>query len=295
MKDRSYLGGFTYIFLAALIWGCVQVLYFNKINYINPLEIISHRAIWALIFLFFFVVIQKKIKNFINIFYNKKYFLYLLITAFLVSSNWYFFIFSVSINRVQDSSMGYFISPIFSVLFGYIFFKESFSKVQILSLFLIILAILNLIFNIGYIPWIALSLATTWSLYGLLRKKIKVDSEVGLFFETAALSPFFLYYLYTLEQQNIAYFEFKFSIISFYLIGGGLVTLIPLFFFNKGIKMIPLSISGLIFYLVPTLQFLTSIIILKEPISFIKIISFILIWIAVIIFINESIKNNNKI
>ena len=162
MDNKSFLNGLFYCSIAASIWGFVQVLYFKNIDYVPPIETVSHRGIWAFFFLFLLIFAKKKFKEFLSIFSNKKNFIYLSITSILVSSNWLFFILSISINRVHDAAMGYFISPILSVVFGYIFFKEKLSRIQILSLSLIILAILNLIVNLGTIPWIAISLATTW-------------------------------------------------------------------------------------------------------------------------------------
>ena len=290
MESKGYFVGLSYVALAGFIWGCVQVLYFNEINYIPPLEIISHRCIWAFFALLIYVLISKNLKNYILIFNDKKKFIYLTLAALLISSNWFFFVMSVTLNKVQDAAMGYFISPILSVAFGYIFFKENLNKFHILSILLIILSIANLIFNLGSFPWIAISVATTWSIYGLIKKKIKVSSEIGLLFETSMLTPFFLIYILFLNFDNKSHFTLL-EIKSFYfLIGSGIVTAVPLFFFNLGVKKIPLSFSGLMFYLVPTLQFLTSITILKEELSIIKLISFIVIWFAIFLFIFESMK-----
>ena len=124
----------------------------------------------------------------------------------LISSNWFFLIKSISTENVQDAAMGYYISPIVSVALGYIIFKEKFSKIQFLSLILILIAMINLIVNIGSIPWIAISLATTWSLYGVIRKKVNIDSEVGLFFELSLLLPIFLGYSILLNQNGTGHF-----------------------------------------------------------------------------------------
>lgn len=295
MDKKSFLNGLFYSSIAASIWGFVQVLYFKNINYIPPLETVSHRGIWAFFFLVLLIFAKKNFKEFASIFNNKKNLLYLSITSLLVTSNWLFFILSIFIHRVHDAAMGYFISPILSVGFGYIFFKEKLSKIQIFSLSLIILAILNLIVNLGTIPWIAISLATTWSIYGLLRKKIKVASEVGLLFETSILLPVFVIYCLYLFGMEKGHFSLNDLPSSLLLIGSGFVTALPLFLFNLGLKKIPLSVAGLIFYLVPTLQFLTSVIILDEVINSLKIISFIIIWAAILVFLYESIKNNKTI
>jgi len=295
MDKKSFLNGLFYSSIAALIWGFVQVLYFKNIDYIPPIETVSHRGIWAFFFLIILIFAKKNYTEFISIFTNKKKFFYLSITSVLITSNWLFFILSIFINRVHDAAMGYFISPILSVGFGYIFFKEKLSKIQILSLSLIILSILNLIVNLGTIPWIAISLATTWSIYGLLRKKIRVASEVGLLFETSILLPFFFIYCFYLYSTGKSHFSLSDIPSTLFLIGSGFVTALPLFLFNLGLKKIPLSVAGLIFYLVPTLQFLTSVIILGEIIDNLKIISFIIIWVAILAFLYESIKNNKNI
>ena len=136
---------------------------------------------------------------------------------------------------IPDAAMGYYISPIVSVALGYIIFKEKFSKIQFLSLILILIAMINLIVNIGSIPWIAISLATTWSLYGVIRKKVNIDSEVGLFFELSLLLPIFLGYSILLNQNGTGHFILDDKYTIFFLIGGGLFTALPLFFFNLAI------------------------------------------------------------
>ena len=147
--------------------------------------------------------------------------------------------------------------------------------------------------NFGVIPWLSLSLATTWSIYGLVRKKIDVSSEIGLLFETSILAPIFIVYLFVLKFYGVDHFQYDKNYSSIFLIGAGFVTVIPLFFFNIGVKKIPLSVAGLIFYLVPTLQFITSVTFLNENISLIKLYSFIIIWLSILIFIYDSFKKKN--
>lgn len=295
MQAKSYVFGLGYVALAGFIWGCVQVLYFNEIKHIPPLEIIAHRCIWAFVILFIFVIFSTNLKSYVSIFLDSNKLVYLTSTALLLSSNWFFFVKSVSINAVQDAAMGYFISPIFSVVFGYLFFKEKLNRIHLISILLIVFAIGNLIINLGSIPFIALSVATTWSIYGLIKKKIKISSEIGLLFETSLLTPFFIAYIIFLNFNNESNFNVS-EVKSFYfLIGSGIVTAVPLFFFNIGVKKIPLSFSGLMFYLVPTLQFITSIVVLKEELSVLKLISFIIIWLSIILFIRESMKVEKNI
>ena len=291
MHKKSYLDGFAYVFIATFLWGFIQVLYFKQIDYVSPFEVVCHRGIWSFVCLLCLIIITKNFKNYLLIFKDRKKVFLLSITGILVSSNWFFFILSVYLNKVQDASMGYFISPIFSVIFGYIFLNEKISKIQFASILLIIIAILNLIINSNQVPYIALSLATTWSIYGLLRKKINVSSELGLLFEQTILLPiFFTIILVMSKLENAQLFFFYNNMNSLLLMGAGVVTVIPLFFFNLGVKKIPLNLSGLIFYFVPTLQFITAILFLNEKISLLKTYSFIIIWFSVLLFIYESLK-----
>ena len=151
MNKNAHFIGYVYSSLAALVWGCIQVLYFNHINYVPPLETVSHRGLWGFIILLLFVLLNKQTNIFFSIFKDRKKLFLLCITGLLVSSNWSFFIMAVSLNRVQDSSMGYFISPLLSVAFGYLFFKEKLSIIQKSCLALIAIAIFNIIINVVFL------------------------------------------------------------------------------------------------------------------------------------------------
>lgn len=290
-----FLKGIIYTSFASVFWGLPQVLFFNNIKNIPPIEIISHRALWSFVLLFLLVFFSKKFIELKKIFLNKKIIFFLSITALLVSFNWFLFILSISINRVQDASMGYFISPIISVGLGYIFFKEKLSILQIISLILIIFSIIFLLFKLKIFPFLAVGIALSWAFYGLIRKKININPEIGLTFESGFLSIIALSYLFFLYQTNENFFINSEINIKFLLMCTGIVTVIPLFFFNLGVKVLPLGVTGIIFFLNPTFQFLTSVFILKETIIQIKVISFIIIWIAIIIFLLDKFKTEYKL
>ncbi len=272
-----------------------QPLFFNKIKFIPPIETAIHRGLWSFIFLLIIIILLGKIKIFFSIFksYNKIFVLSL--TAILISINWTSFIFAVNINRVQDASMGYFISPIISIALGYFFLNEKISLLKSISIIIMLGAVIFLIISLRTIPFLAILISMSWGLYGLLRKQINISPEIGLLYESGFISIIGAPYLIYIYIQGSGYFLNDSSITSIFLIMTGVITIFPLFFFNLGVKFIPLSFAGVIFYIAPSFHFITSIYILDESISFQKLISFIIIWIAIAIFIIDILKEEKKI
>ena len=234
---------------------------------------------------------MNEIKDFFYLFNSRKKIIILSITASLIAVNWTGFIYSVSIKQVQDASLGYFITPMISIILGYLFLNEKLNYKKIISVLLMILACLILIFNLNHLPFIAILIGTTWAIYGLLRKQINISPATGLLYESGLISLFALPYLLYLNYINSGYFNFELDFTSLMLILTGVVTIFPLFFFNLGLKHIPLGLAGVLFYIAPSFHFITSIYILEENISFEKLIAFIIIWFGVGIFINDAIKN----
>ena len=271
-----------------------QPLIFNEIKFIPPIEVASHRGLWSFLFLIIFLSIFKKKNEFFLIFKSYKKLLILTITAFLISINWTGFILAVSINRVQDASMGYFITPMISIALGYFFLNEKLSLLKIISIFLMLSAIIYLIISFNSFPFIAILIGTTWGVYGFLRKQVNVSSEIGLLYESFIITLFATPYLIYLNLDESGFFLNYSTSTSFFLILAGLVTIFPLFFFNKGLKFIPLGFAGVLFYLAPSFHFITSIFILNERLNLHKLFSFIIIWIAVIIFIFDFFKEERK-
>ncbi len=275
-----------------------QPLIFNEIKHVPSIEVAFHRGLWSFIFLFFISLFFTKINNFFLIFNSYKKIIILSITALLISINWTGFIFAVSINRVQDASMGYFITPMISISFGYIFMNEKINYLKFISVILMLIAIIYLIYSLNSFPYMALLIGTSWAIYGLLRKKINVPPSVGLLYECFFISIFSLPYLTYVYIIGSGYFLNYNSYTSILLILTGAVTLFPLLLFNLGIKHIQLGYAGVLFYLAPTFHLITSIFILKEDLQFEKLIAFIIIWIGIIIFIydviiKEKINVNN--
>ena len=272
-----------------------QPLFFDKIKFIPALEIVIHRGLWSFLLLLIIVTISGKIREFFLLFLSYKKILFLSITAILITINWIGFIFAVSINRVQDASMGYFITPMISIALGYFFLNEKISFLKLLSVLMMFLSLIFLIINIKTIPYLAVLIGISWSVYGLLRKQINVSAEIGLLYESGFITLIACPYLIYLFYHDLGFFLNDSYITSILLLLTGAVTIFPLFFFNMGIKFIPLGFVGVIFYLTPSFHFITSVFILKENISLPKLISFILIWIAVIIFVIDILKEEKKL
>jgi len=190
--------------------------------------------------------------------------------------------------------MGYYITPMISIVLGYLFLKEKISIPKLISIIMMLCAIIYLVLSLKIFPFIAILIATTWAIYGLLRKLIDVRAEIGLLYESAFIALIAGPYLIYLNFQGSGFFLNHSSTTSIFLILTGLITTIPLFLFNQGIKFIPLGFAGVIFYLAPTFHFITSVFILNENLSLTKLVSFIIIWIAVIIFIIDILKEEKK-
>ena len=278
-----------YACIAAIWWGMPQPLFFNEIKFIPSLEVAMHRGVWSFFVLFLSLLFLKGISDFVNLFKSIKNITILTITALLIATNWLGFIYSVSIDKVQDASLGYFLTPMISITLGYLILKENLNLQKIISVALMLIACLLLFSTSNTFPFLALLIGTTWGIYGLLRKQIQVSPATGLLFESGLISLFAVPYLIYLNFENVGFFSLNFNYISIMLFFTGIVTIIPLFFFNLGLRHTTLGLAGVLFYIAPSFHFITSIFILNEYMEVQKLIAFIIIWIAVGIFIYDAV------
>jgi|TARA_B110001452_G_scaffold243315_1_gene226641 chloramphenicol-sensitive protein RarD len=284
---KSLFKGSLFTVGASLWWGLIGVLYFKFVSYASALELTIHRTIWTALLLVITTSHYSKWSEFFKIINKKANIFILLITGLLVSINWFTWLYAVKTNKLLDSALGYYIFPILSVFFGVIFLKEKYNRNKILSVLLVLLALIYLLFKLGEIPWIGITVAVTFSLYGLIRKKIKVSSDIGLLIETLLISPIALGLFIFLIKNNTNIFSINEPVLSFYLFWAGLMTLIPLFWYTKGFELIGIGPASMIFFLTPTAQFFLGLYYFNEPLILDKLISFIIIWIAVIVYLNE--------
>ena len=286
MKKNTF-HGILYGASGSLWWGTIGVIYFKSSSFAGPIELVVHRTIWTAFSLIITTSLFSKWESFFKIIKRKKEMIYLLITGILIFTNWSTWIYAVVTNKIIDASFGYFIMPILSVFFGIIFLKESYNKQKIISVFLVAISVGYLLLNIASVPWVGLIVALTWSIYSLLRKKISVESDVGLLIESLYITPLALLNFYLITIDGNYYFSLDNPKIAFWLFLAGPMTVIPLFLFLKGVDLAGLGTSGMVFFITPTCQFLLGAFYYNEYFDLNKLIGFIIIWIAVAIYLND--------
>ena len=292
MKDQ-FNKGLLLTSLGSFWWGFIGVIYFQYVSFIGHIELVVHRCLWTAVMLLLTTTFFSKWSLFKRIIKNKNYLFGLFISGFLIFINWAVWIYAVATERIIDASFGYFIMPIISVLLGYIFFKEKLNKKRIFSIILVSISILTLIFfNLKSLPWVGLIVAFSWAFYNLIRKKINVDTEIGLLIESLYILPFALVAFYYITKTGVNDFSFSNPGLSLFLILAGPMTVIPLFLYVRGVELIGLGPTGMIFYITPTLQFILGYFYYNEDFSVIKFVSFIIIWIAVVIYLKDLYETN---
>ena len=284
---KKLLNGILFSSAGSFWWGVIGVFYFKYVSFAGPVEIVLHRTVWTAFVLFFTIFFYSRWNFFFEILKNKKKLFILFISGFLIFINWFTWIYAVVTNRLIDASFGYYIFPILSVLFGFIFFNEKLNKKRVISILLILISIIYLLFNFKSIPWIGLTVAITWSFYNLLRKKINVKTDIGVFIETIFIVPVALIIFYFISQKGLNDFSISNPNIMFWLFLAGPVTVIPLYLYLRGVELAGLGPAGMAFFIAPTGQFLLGIFYFNEIFNIHKLIGFILIWIAVIIYLKD--------
>ena len=284
---QAKLSGIFYAAFASLWWGVLGTLYFKFVSFATPIELTVHRTIWTAILLIITTGIFSKWREFNKIISNKKNIIFLFISGLLVSINWTTWLYAVSVNKLLDSSLGYYIYPIISVFLGKLFLKEKLNFNQTISVVLVGLSLIYFLVKLNELPWIGLTVAITFSLYGLIRKKIKVSSDIGLLIETLLISPIAIGIFIYLVNIDINIFSPNEILLSFYLFWSGFMTLVPLFLFTLGFKLIGIGPASMILFLTPTSQFILGIYLFNEILTFEKLLGFLIIWIAVSIYLNE--------
>ena len=274
-------------------WGFFGVIYFKYIAYIGHIELVVHRCLWTAFTLILTTFFFSKWNIFFKIVKNKSNLFYLFISGFLIFINWGVWIYAIATNRIIDASFGYFIMPILSVMLGYLFFKEKLNKKRIFSILLVILSILFLIIvSIKSLPWVGLIVALSWGFYNLVRKKINVDTDIGLLIESLFILPFALLAFYLIASKGYNDFQLSNPPMMLFIYLAGPMTVIRLFLYVRGVELCGLGPTGMIFYITPTFQFLLGYFYYNEPFSITKLVSFIFIWIAVIIYLKDLHETN---
>ena len=292
MKITDFNKGIISSSLGSFWWGFIGTYYFQYITFVGTIEVVVHRCIWTSLMLLITTTFFNKWHLLKKIIFDKKKLLILLITSILIFGNWSIWIYAVATNRIIDASFGYFIFPIISVFFGFLFFNEKLNKKRIISISLVIISTIYLFFNLNSFPWIGFSVAFLWSIYNLLRKKINVDTDIGLFIESLFIFPIAIVIFYFIFQNNMNDFSLSNPSLMPLLFLAGPMTVIPLFLYIKGVELSGLGPSGMIFFVTPTGQFLLGFFYYNEDFSIQKLISFIIIWISVSIYLKDLYEKN---
>ena len=291
--NQHFNKGLILTSLGSFWWGFIGVIYFEYVAFIGHVELVVHRCLWTAVMLILTTLFLKKWKLFLKSISNKRNLFYLFISGSLIFINWAIWIYAVATERIIDASFGYFIMPIISVLLGYIFFKEKLNKKRIFSILLVIISILIMIFlNIKTLPWVGIIVALSWAFYNLVRKKINIETDIGLLIESLYIFPFALITFYFIFDKGLNDFSLTNPSLSILLLLAGPMTVIPLFLYVRGVELIGLGATGMIFYITPTLQFILGYFYYNEDFSLIKLVSFIIIWIAVIIYLKDLYETN---
>jgi chloramphenicol-sensitive protein RarD len=288
MNKKNFNKGVLLTSLGSFWWGFFGVIYFKYISFAGHIEVLIHRSVWTTFVLIFTTFLFSKWRTFIKILNDKKKLFYLLIFI-----NWGVWIYAVSQDKIIEASFGYFIMPIISVFLGNFFFKEPVTKKGKISIFIVIFSVVYLlILDFQSIPWVGLIVAISWSFYNLLRKKINVETDIGLFIESLYLLPFVLIAFYFISINNYNDFSLSNASLMPLLMLAGPMTVIPLFLYVRGVELSGLGPAGMIFYITPTLQFILGYFYYGEDFSLVKFLSFIIIWIAVFIYLKDIYEKN---
>ena len=293
MINKKFNKGLAYTALGSFWWGVIGVIYFKYISFAGPIEVVIHRCVWTSVVLIISTFYLDKWKIFFEIIANKKKIFWLFFSGLLIFINWATWIYAVTTEKIIDASFGYFIMPILSVFLGYIFYDEKINKKRGISIILVLISILFLlVVSFNTIPWVGIIVALSWGFYNLLRKKINVDTDVGLLIESLFILPFALFAFFLIFQNNLNDFSLSSPSLMLIFMLAGPMTVIPLFMYVRGVELCGLGPTGMIFYITPTFQFLLGFFHYNEPFSIEKSLSFILIWIAVIIYLKDLYENN---
>ena len=279
--------GIWYALGAYVLWGLFPI-YWKWLHDVSPLQVIGHRIGWSFILLIIVILATKQWTKFCSTL-NRRVLGVYLIAGLLLSFNWLIYVWGVNTEHVVETSLGYFINPLFSVLLGMIFLKERLRPLQWLPIGLAAIGVIYLTWTYGSLPWIALGLTFTFGFYGLVKKLSPLGSLYGLTLETGLVFLPALGYLIYVGATGEGAFGHIGAVSDALMVGTGAVTTIPLLMFASAAKRIPLTMVGIMQYIAPTLQFLLGVLIYKEPFTSTSLIGFSLVWIALIVFWVEGV------
>lgn len=291
--DKNYRQGIMYGLGAYCLWGILPI-YWKLLQHVPALEILANRFIWSAVFVFFLLLVTGKVKVFLSettaVFSKFKTGTAMLAAAVTISFNWGIFIWAVEAGRIVESSMGYYINPLVSVLFGMVFLREKLDKLQWTAVICAVIGIAIMLVKNGSLPWVSVSLAFTFALYGLLKKIIPVSAMTSIMLETLLIMPVAIGYLYFLSISGDCTYQSGDLLTISVLIGAGAVTATPLLLFTSCAKLLPLKIVGFMQYLSPTISLFLGIFVYGEVFTSTHMLSFSCIWLGLLFFTWSQIR-----
>lgn len=278
---------------AYTMWG-IAPIYFKSLSDVSPLEILSHRVVWSFFLLAFLLHISRSWRKVRDTLTSKPKMLYLVVTSTLVGANWLIFIWAINSNHMLDASLGYYINPLINVLLGMIFLGERLRKLQWFAVVLAAIGVLVQLIAFGSVPIVAIALAFSFGFYGLLRKKVSLEAQTGLFIETLVMLPLAATYLLFIVDSPTSDLSVNPIQLNLLLVAAGVITTIPLLCFTGAATRLKLSTLGFFQYIGPSLMFLLAVLIYGEAFTSDKAITFAFIWGALVIFSFDGLRNNKQ-
>jgi len=278
---------------AYTLWGLFPI-YWPLLKPANPLEIVSHRAVWTLVFCFIILALTKTLKSTLALLKRPKIVAGLFLSSILISINWIIYIYAANTGHVIEASLGYFINPLVVIATGVIVLKEKMRPLQWSAVGIATIGVAVLTIDYGRLPWIALGLALSWGSYGLVKKQLGLGALEGLSIETLLSSGFYLGYLIWLGNRGEGHFTYSLTL-TLLLIGGGAVTAIPLLLFNGSTNRLPLTLVGLLQYITPTIQFCIGVWYYHEDMPAARWAGFLIIWVALMSLALDLIRSSRTV
>lgn len=292
MNDKSVKAGVLFALAAYSMWG-IAPMYFKLLTSVPALEIVMHRIVWSVLVLCLLLAVRKKFGQVFKAMRDPKVIATLSISGLLLAANWLVFIWAVNNDQMLDASLGYFINPLFNVLLARFFLHESLTRLQLLAVFVALAGVAFLIFSYGQLPWVALVLATSFSIYGLLRKKVSVDSMPGLLIESCIMLPFALLYWFVMDTTSGNMLANSTDLNATLLLAG-VVTTAPLLCFTAAARRIRYTTLGFFQYIGPSLMFLLAVIHYQEPLDTTRVVTFVCVWSGLLIYVYDSLRVYRK-
>lgn len=292
---ENYKQGIFFGLAAYVLWGILPV-YWKALELVSPFEILSSRFMWSCVFVFLLIIFQKKwplfAKEVKQVFSNVKTGAAMVAAGITISFNWGTFIWAVNNGHIVETSMGYYINPLVSILFAVVFLRERLDKMQLAAITCAFIGVASMVYSFGKFPWVSLTLAFTFALYGLLKKILPVSALTSIMLETLLITPLALVYEYSLWQQGVSFYASGNLQVIMMLTGAGVVTAIPLLLFTAGARLLPLKIIGFLQYISPTLTLLIGVFVYNEAFTASHLLAFGWIWAALLLFIVSQLRSN---